>query len=240
MAIAAATEMARTAGVAFNPLMIHSGIGLGKTHLLEGINRSLRRFHPRLQIVQLSAEAFTNGFVESMRTGTLSGFRTRFRSAGGLIVDDIQFLAAKRATMIEFLYTFDALFDKGAPIVLAADQHPRQIERLTDELITRFLAGMVVRIESPDLMTRQAILRAKAASRGVEVPEAVVIYIAEHLRVAFASSRAPSTPSLPSRISPVNALTCRLLNPRCGIQFAIQPSRSASATSNERSATSSR
>ena len=185
VAIAAATEMARTAGVAFNPLMIHSGIGLGKTHLLEGINRSLRRFHPRLQIVQLSAEAFTNGFVESMRTGTLSGFRARFRSAGGLIVDDIQFLAAKRATMIEFLYTFDALFDKGAPIVLAADQHPRQIERLTDELITRFLAGMVVRIEAPDLMTRQAILRAKAASRGVEVPEAVVVYIAEHLRASI-------------------------------------------------------
>ena len=89
-----------------------------------------------------------------MRSGTLSGFRTKFRGAGGLIVDDVQFLAAKRATMIEFLYTFNALFDKGAPIILSADQHPRQISRLSDELVTRFLAGMVVRIESPDLMTR--------------------------------------------------------------------------------------
>jgi chromosomal replication initiator protein len=182
--ITAAIEIARTAGVAFNPLMIHSGIGLGKTHLLEGINHSLRQFHPRLQVVHLNAEAFTNTFIESMRSGTLNGFRARFRSAGGLIIDDVQFLAAKRATMIEFLYTFDALYDKGAPIILAADQHPRQISRLTDELVTRFLAGMVVRIESPDLVTRQAILRAKATARGVEVPESVVVYIAEHLRTS--------------------------------------------------------
>jgi chromosomal replication initiator protein len=185
MALAAAAEMARTAGFAFNPLMIHSAIGLGKSHLLEGINHSLRQVHPRLQIIQLNAEAFTNSFLESMRSGTLNGFRARFRGAGGLIVDDVQFLAAKRATMIEFLYTFDALYNKGAPIILAADQHPRQISRLTDELVTRFLAGMVVSVESPDLITRQAILRAKATARGVEVPEVVVAYIAEHLRASI-------------------------------------------------------
>jgi chromosomal replication initiator protein len=184
LAHAAAAEMARTAGHTFNPLMIHSAIGLGKSHLLEGINHSFRQLHPRLQIVQMSAEAFTNGFLESMRSGTLSGFRTRFRGAGGLIVDDVQFLAAKRATMVEFLYTFNALYEKGAPIILSADQHPRQISRLTDELMTRFLAGMVVRIESPDLTTRQAILQAKATARGVEVSEAVIAYIAEHLRAS--------------------------------------------------------
>ena len=114
VAHAAAAEMARTAGRAFNPLMIHSPIGLGKTHLLEGINHGLKQFHPRLQIVQLTAEAFTNSFLDSMRAGTLSGFRARFRGAGGLIVDDIQFLAAKRATMTEFLYTFDALLQQGS------------------------------------------------------------------------------------------------------------------------------
>src|ERR1017187_3793775 len=177
--------MAHSAGVAFNPLLIHSGIGLGKTHLLEGINQSLRQFHPRLQIIQLSAEAFTNSFLESMRAGTLSCFRARFRGAGGLIVDDIQFLAAKRATMIEFLYTFNALYDKGAPIILAADQHPRRISRLTDELMTRFLAGMVAKIEPPDMETRQAILKARAIARGVEVPEVVLAYIAEHLRASI-------------------------------------------------------
>jgi chromosomal replication initiator protein len=185
VAFAAASEMARTAGRAFNPLMIHSGIGLGKTHLLEGINQSLKQFHPKLQIVQLTAEAFTNGFLDSMRSGTLSGFRARFRGAGGLIVDDIQFLAAKRATMIEFLYTFNALYDRGAPIILAADQHPRQIPRLTDELVTRFVAGMVTRIEPPDVVTRQAILKAKAVARGVDVPEPVLTYISQHLRASI-------------------------------------------------------
>ena len=185
LAHAAASEMAHSAGVAFNPLLIHSGIGLGKTHLLEGINHSLRQLHPRLQIIQLSAEAFTNSFLESMRAGTLTGFRARLRGAGGLIVDDIQFLAAKRATMIEFLYTFNALYDKGAPIILAADQHPRQISRLTDELMTRFLAGMVARIEPPDMETRQAILKARAISRGIDVPEVVLAYIAEHLRASI-------------------------------------------------------
>jgi chromosomal replication initiator protein len=185
VAHAAATEMARTAGRAFNPLLIHGGIGLGKSHLLEGINQGLKQFHPKLQILQLTAEAFTNGFLDSMRSGTLNGFRARFRSAGGLIVDDIQFLAAKRATMVEFLYTFNALYDKGAPIILSADQHPRQISRLSDELVTRFVAGMVARIEPPDVLTRQAILKAKASARGVDVPEAVLAYIAEHLRASI-------------------------------------------------------
>ena len=182
VAFAAATEVARTAGSIFNPLMIHGAIGIGKTHLLEGINHSLREFHPPLQVIQLNAEAFTNSFLDSMRSGTLSHFRTRLRSVGSLIVDDVQFLAAKRATMVEFLYTFDALYDRGIPIILAADHHPRQIPRLTDELVTRFLAGLVVRIEAPDLPTRQAILRSKAMARGIELPEPVVAYIAENLR----------------------------------------------------------
>ncbi|HKI18490.1 MAG TPA: chromosomal replication initiator protein DnaA, partial [Isosphaeraceae bacterium] len=185
LAHAAAREMAQSAGVVFNPLVIYSAVGLGKTHLLEGISHTLKQVHPTLQIVQLTAEAFTNSFLESMRTGTLNGFRTRYRSAGGLVVDDVHFLAAKRATMVEFLHTFNALIDKGAPIVLAADQHPRLISRMTEELVTRFLGGMVVKIEPPDLATRRAILQTRAAARGVNVPETVVTYIAEHLRASI-------------------------------------------------------
>jgi chromosomal replication initiator protein len=185
LAHAAAREMAQSAGAAFNPLVIHSGVGLGKTHLLEGIGHTLRQAHPGRNILKLTAEAFTNSFLEAMRTGTLSSFRGRFRGAGGLIVDDVHFLAAKRATQDEFLHTFNALFDKGAPIILSADQHPRMIHRLSDELVTRFLGGMVVKIEPPDLATRRAILQARAAARGVDVPEAVVAYIAEHLRASI-------------------------------------------------------
>ncbi len=172
LAHAAASEMAHSAGAAFNPLVIHGAVGLGKTHLLEGITHILRKSHPNLNVAQLTAEAFTNSFLEAMRTGSLSSFRSRYRSAGGLIVDDVHFLAAKRATQDEFLHTFNALIDKGAPVVLAADQHPRLISRLTDELVTRFLGGMVVKIEQPDLATRRAILEARAAVRGIDIPEA--------------------------------------------------------------------
>jgi chromosomal replication initiator protein len=185
LAHAAAREMALSAGGAFNPLVIHSPVGLGKTHLLEGTALALKQAHPSLHIVLLTAEAFTNGFLEAMRTGTLSGFRSRHRGVGGLLVDDVHFLAAKRATQDEFLHTFNALVDKGAPIVLASDQHPRLISRLSDELVTRFLGGMVVKIESPDLATRRGIIRARAEARGVNVPETVVAYIAEHLRASI-------------------------------------------------------
>jgi chromosomal replication initiator protein len=185
LAHAAAKEMAESGSAPFNPLVIYSAVGLGKTHLLEGIGFTLKQAHPTLQIIQLTAETFTNSFLESMRAGSLAGFRTRLRNAGGLIVDDIHFLAAKRATMVEFLHTFDALFDRGAPIVLAADHHPRLISKLTDELVTRFLGGMVVKIEPPDLATRRAILQAKAAARGVNVPEPVITYIAEHLSASI-------------------------------------------------------
>jgi chromosomal replication initiator protein len=182
LAHAAAREMAQSAGSGFNPLVIHSAIGLGKTHLLEGIGHALRQSHPNLNVAQVTAETFTNSFLDAMRTGGLSSFRARYRSAGGLIVDDVHFLAAKRATQDEFLHTFNTLIDKGTPIILAADQHPRMISRLTDELVTRFLGGMVVKIEQPDLATRHAILHARAAARGVNVPDTVIAYIAEHLR----------------------------------------------------------
>ena len=240
IAHAAATEMAQSAGRSFNPLLIHSGIGLGKTHLLEGIHHGLKHSYPGIQIVQLTAEKFTNSFLDSMRAGTLNGFRARFRTAGGLIVDDIQFLAAKRATMAEFLYTFDALFDKGAPIVLAADQHPREISRLTEELVTRFLAGMVARIESPDLATRQAILKLKAAAHGVEVPDAVLAYIADRLRASIREIEALFTPSSARPHSSAGGLTSLSLSLYCVTRFATQPSRWVCAISSGRSATCSR
>jgi chromosomal replication initiator protein len=184
LAHAAALEMVRSAGATFNPLLIHGGVGLGKTHLLEAVGHGLRARHGGLTVIQATAEAFTNSFLDAIRTGGLVPFRSRFRGAGALLVDDIHFLAAKRATQDEFLHTFNALFAGGVPIVMAADQHPRRIARLTDELATRFLSGMVVKLDAPDLATRRAILRAKAAARGVDLPEAVLGYVAEHLRAS--------------------------------------------------------
>ncbi len=182
LAHAASREMIHTAGKVFNPLVIHGGVGLGKTHLLEAITQGLRVVHPGLNILSITAEAFTNSFLESMRAGTLGGFRARYRKLGALAVDDVHFLAGTRATQNEFLHTFNSLIDCGAPIILTADQHPRRISRLTEELVTRFLGGMVVKLELPDLATRRAILQARSESRGVSVPGAVLDYIAEHLR----------------------------------------------------------
>ncbi|MGE3822370.1 MAG: chromosomal replication initiator protein DnaA, partial [Isosphaeraceae bacterium] len=184
LAHAAATDLARSFGGSFNPLVIHGGVGLGKTHLLEGVAHALRTSRPGLRVVQITAEAFTNGFLDALRNGTLPAFRARFRGAEALIVDDVHFLAAKRSTQNEFLHTFNVLVAEGVPVVLSADQHPRLIARLTDELATRFLGGMVVKIDAPDPATRKAILRSKAAARGVDVPEAVVSYVAEHLRAS--------------------------------------------------------
>jgi chromosomal replication initiator protein len=184
LAHAAAVEMARSAGTIFSPLVIHGAVGMGKTHLLEGIGYALKQAHPSLTVIQITAESFTNTFLEAMRTGALNAFRTRYRSAGGLIVDDVHFLAAKRATQEEFLHTFNALAAKGSPIILATDQHPRLIARLPDELVTRFLAGMVVKIDPPDLATRKTILQARAAARGIHLPESVVAYIAQYLHTS--------------------------------------------------------
>jgi chromosomal replication initiator protein len=182
LAHAAAREMAVSAGSAFNPLVIHGAVGLGKTHLLDGVGHLLRQSHPGLNVLHITAEAFTNNFLDAMRTGTLSNFRARLRGVGALILDDVHFLATTRATQGEFLHTFNALASKGAPIILSADQHPRLLSRLSEELVTRFLGGMVVKLESPDLATRRSILQAKALARGVDVPAAVIDFIAEHLR----------------------------------------------------------
>lgn len=182
LAHAAALEVVQSGGAGFNPLVIQGGVGMGKTHLLEGIGAAIRARHPGLKLIQTTAEAFTNGFLDAMRTGALNAFRSRHRGAGVLLVDDVGFLAAKRATQDEFLHTFNALIADGAPIILTTDQHPRQTAKLSDELATRFLGGMIVRIDAPDPTTRRAILKAKAAARGVILPEAVLNFVADHLR----------------------------------------------------------
>jgi chromosomal replication initiator protein len=135
-------------------------------------------------LIQISAEAFTNAFLEALRTGQLASFRNRFRNAAALIIDDIHFIASKRATQSEFLHTFNALVAEDVPIILSCDQHPKRVNKLMEELSTRFMAGMVVRLDTPDPEVRRMILRAKAAARGVELPDNVIDTLGEHLRVS--------------------------------------------------------
>ena len=185
LAHAAAREMIRTAGSVFNPLFIHGGVGLGKTSLLEATAHDLQTACPGLNILWITAEAFTNSFLDSMRAGTLSNFRARYRGAGALAVDDVHFLAGTRATQGEFLHTFNTLFKRDIPIILTADQHPRQISRLTEELITRFLGGMVVKLEPPDRGMRRAILQAASQGQGVILSGPVLDYMVDNLRISI-------------------------------------------------------
>jgi chromosomal replication initiator protein len=184
MAHTAALEMIKSRGTSFNPLVLHGGVGLGKTHLLDGLAHAMRTNPTGGRLIQISAEAFTNAFLEALRTGQLASFRNRFRNAAALIIDDIHFIASKRATQSEFLHTFNALIAEDVPIILSCDQHPKRVNKLMEELSTRFMAGMVVRLDTPDPEVRRMILRAKAAARGVELPDNVIDTLGEHLRVS--------------------------------------------------------
>lgn len=158
----------------FRVLCIHGECGLGKTHLLQGVARRFLEKHPGAKVRCLSAEKFANEFIASVQSGRIETFRARYRGVDLLCLDDAQFLAGKTATQSEFLHTFDALDLDGARIVIASDNHPRDIERFDRHLISRCISGMVVRVDRPDRETRRAIIRSLAAKRGMRLEDAAV------------------------------------------------------------------
>jgi chromosomal replication initiator protein len=166
----------------FNPLFIHGGYGLGKTHLLQGICTELRRTRPAANWLYLSAEDFANQFVLALKTRKLDAFRSRIRQTDLLAIDDIHFLASKQATQEEFLHTFNTLDLAGRQVILASDSHPKMINQISEKLISRFVSGMVVKIDQPDFKTRCEICRRYAQGMKKHIPEDVIAYVAEHLR----------------------------------------------------------
>lgn len=161
------------------PLFLYGPVGTGKTHLLEGIHRNLRRTHPDLQTLFLTSEQFTNYFTQAFRDRTLPAFRQKFRSVDVLLVDDVDFFEGKKAVQEEFLHTYKQLDSLGKLIVVSADRHPRLLTKLSDELRTRFLSGMVCRLEAPDLETRERIVFRKAEKLGADVSPEALRYVAE-------------------------------------------------------------
>ena len=160
-------------GEAASPILfIHGECGVGKTHLLQGICRRRRERFPRQVIRYVTAEQFTNEFLAALRDGTVNAFRKNQRRVDLLAIDDIHFLASKPQTQAEFLHTLDALGLSGGRVVLASDEHPRTIRKFSESLVSRFLAGMVVRIDRPDRTTRIALLRSLAAARGLRLAPA--------------------------------------------------------------------
>jgi chromosomal replication initiator protein len=181
LAHAAAVSIVQTVGRAFKLLVLHGGCGLGKTHLLHGVCNGLLRAHPTVEWKYVSGEEFTNEYIAAVRSGPIDAFRARYRRVDVLVVDDLHFLANKKATQDEFLHTFNAIDAAGKAVVVTSDRHPRSIATLSDPLMNRLIAGMVIQIDPPDAATRLEILRRRAATLGLAVPDAVLEYIAERI-----------------------------------------------------------
>lgn len=178
LALMASKQVCTRPDGAAGPLFLYGTVGTGKTHLLEGIYRHLRRAHSDLQIVFLTSEQFTNYFTQAYREHTLPAFRQRFRSVDVLLVDDVDFFDGKRAVQEEFLHTVKQLESTGRLAVLSADRHPRLLSKISDELKTRFLSGMVCRLEMPDVETRERIVERKAQKLEAEFSPEALKYVA--------------------------------------------------------------
>ena len=182
LAHAAALSVVEAPAQQANPLVLYGPVGTGKTHLLEGIYAGLRKRHPEWRVCYITSEEFTNRFVSAMHHGKLSSFRKFFRESDALLVDDLHFLAGKHATQDEFLHTFDVLHADERQVVVACDCHPRLADEFSSELTDRLLGGAVWGLMPPDAGTRLDILRSRAISGELAVPEGVLAFLAEQLR----------------------------------------------------------
>jgi chromosomal replication initiator protein len=179
LAVTAVRQAAERPDESSGPLFIYGPVGAGKSHLLEGLYREIRRTTSSLQTLFLTSEQFTNYFTQAYRDHTLPAFRQRFRTVDVLLVDDIDFLDAKRVVQEEFLHTFQQLESHGKLVVVCGDRHPRLLTKISDELKTRFLSGMVCRLDVPDLDTRERIAVSKARSLAADFSPEVLKYVAK-------------------------------------------------------------
>jgi chromosomal replication initiator protein len=184
LAYSTALAMAGVKPPPFSPLFVHGACGVGKTHLLQGVCMQAARIHRRGQPLvwkYVTCEQFTNEFIQSLRAKNIAQFRARYRKLDLLAIDDVHFLSGKKATQDEFLHTFNAIETAGRRIVLASDAHPHMVGALNEQLVSRFVSGMVVKVESPDLETRLSILMRKARRMKLQVDQEVLEYVANHV-----------------------------------------------------------
>lgn len=182
LACSAARAVADAPGQHYNPLFIYGDSGLGKTHLLYAIAHVIRGKFPSAKILYIKGDEFINDYIETVRSGrAMNEFRTKYREADLMLVDDIQFVAGKVETQNEFFHTFNALYESKKQIVLTSDRPPQEMAQLDDRLRTRFEWGLMADVQPPVLETRVAILKNKAAQLGFILPDHIAHYIAEKI-----------------------------------------------------------
>jgi chromosomal replication initiator protein len=179
---AAAVAVSEAPGRAYNPLLVYGDSGLGKTHLLHAIGHYVRSLFAGAKVRYVSSEEFTNDFINAIRDDRASAFQRRYRDVDVLLIDDIQFLEGKIQTQEEFFHTFNTLHNADKQIVISSDRPPKRLEALEDRLRNRFEWGLITDVQPPDLETRIAILRKKAATEGLTAPADVLEFIASKIQ----------------------------------------------------------
>lgn len=181
VAYAAARAVVQNPGISYNPLFLYGGTGVGKTHLMLGIGNALLTKKPHLKIIYCSSDKFMNEYVSAIQEHKMGSFRTKYRAADILLVDDIQFFSGREGTQDEFFHTFNELQSKNSQMVLTSDKAPQEIAKLENRLKSRFAGGLMMDIQAPDFDTRVAILRSKCVEQGIILPEDSLGLIASSL-----------------------------------------------------------
>lgn len=182
LAKAAALQVAENAGISYNPLLLYGGVGLGKTHLMQAVGNLVRLKNPSAKVIYLHSQRFVQDMVKALQQGTMQEFIQYYRSVDALLIDDIQFFAKKLRSQEEFFHVFNGLLERGHQMVLTCDRYPREIDGLEERLKSRFVWGLTVAVEPPELETRVAILMKKAEAEQVELDPAVAFFIGERIR----------------------------------------------------------
>ncbi len=182
LAKAASLQVASNPAVAYNPLFLYGGVGLGKTHLMHAIGNQIIQDNPKAKVLYLHSERFVADMVKALQTNSMNEFKRYYRNVDALLIDDIQFFAGKDRTQEEFFHTFNALLESQQQVILTCDRYPKEINGVEERLKSRFGWGLTVAVEPPELETRVAILMSKAEQTNINLPYEVAFFVAKRIR----------------------------------------------------------